>query len=171
MPHTAIVGMSGCGKTYLARQMAAQATATGRPVIVLDPKGTRWDGAQLVETDPHRFLSIAKASRGCLVVIDEAGVGLDRNDRDFDWFATMSREWGHNCVFLTQRAAQVHPNIRENCYKLALFKCSAAAARTWAEEFAQEELARATSLERFVFYWADRFDGCRKVTLQHNISA
>lgn len=164
MPHIAIVGMSGSGKTYLARQLVIAASRKRR-CLVLDPKGTRWQGASFVTTDPDKLLRVAKLNKDCLLVIDEGGAGLNRHNVAHDWFSTMSREWGHNCIFITQRAKQVNPNIRENCYKVALFKCSRKAAEDWAEEFANEELLKATSLEQYSFFWCDKFKGCIKTRL------
>lgn len=141
--------------------LRAQAAA-GRKCIVLDPKNTTWAGAALVETSADRMLRICKASRGLFVVLDEVGQALDRYAVAHHWFATMSREWGHTCVFIGQRGAQMHPNIRENVYQVALFKASEKQASVWAEEFANPELAQAHLLERYWFYWCDRFKGCVK---------
>ena len=65
---------------------------------------------------------------------------------------TEGRHYGHRSFALAQRAAQVHPDIREMCARLYLFACHPKSAETWADECADEELLKAKDIAYFWYY-------------------
>jgi len=66
---------------------------------------------------------------------------------ELEELATNSRKRGHNCHFISQRAAQVHPNIRTQCVNVFLFKQGYKDAASICEEFATDEFLKAPYLE------------------------
>jgi hypothetical protein len=95
-----------------------------------------------------------------------ADADVSKWDTRFHLCFTQGRHEGHRCFYMSQRAAQVHPNIRENCESLCLFAVSMKAARLWAEEFNDETLLGAVNLPPRAFYFKpSRFQPARLLTL------
>lgn len=168
--HSLIVGISGAGKTHLAKYFAKQALAAGRGVLLYDPLGNpfpcTWRTA-----NPDRFLDMVKASKDCLVVVDEAPTictNLGEHQK-FEWLATQSRHntvvtdpatkhlFGHRCLFLAQKVTRIAPVYRENCTRLFAFNIKQASARILAEDFG-DELLRAPTLPRYHFMFATNWN-------------
>lgn len=129
MPHTLVVGVSGCGKSRLMREAILPAWwARGVAALVLDPIAQAWGaGAPWVRqwTDPLAFLAVAQRSRRAVLVLDECGqhVGLDHQlARRLGWCATVSRNNGLKAYFLGQRAFQIPPNMRNQCEEVYAFR-------------------------------------------------
>ncbi len=75
-----------------------------------------------------------------------ADADVDKWDARFHLCFTQGRHEGHRCFYISQRAGQVHPNIRENCESLCLFAVGMKAAKLWAEEFNDPALLGAVQL-------------------------
>lgn len=54
--------------------------------------------------------------------MDECGHWVEEGHESIlKWLATNARHYGHNCHFITQRATQVSPTIRDQCRNVFLF--------------------------------------------------
>ncbi len=89
---------------------------------MLDPyRSSKWN-ATYITTDPHAFCQVVKRSRSCALFVDECGQWVENGfEAQLKWLATNSRHYGHNCHFITQRAAQVSPTIRDQCRNTFVF--------------------------------------------------
>ena len=82
-----------------------------------------------------------------------ADADVDKYDEGFHRCFTQGRHEGHRCIYISQRAGQVHPNIRENCESLCLFSVGMKAAKLWAEEFNDVALLGAVQLQPHCFFF------------------
>lgn len=77
--------------------------------------------------------------------------GVDKYDERIRKLFREKRHDGFRFFYLTQRAATVHPDIRENCTCLYLFTCGGAGAKLWADEFVDDEILKAAKLPAHYF--------------------
>jgi hypothetical protein len=122
--HWSVTGMSGAGKSRFMREYRIPAhRRAGTRVAVLDPLGQSWP-ADYVTTDPDQFLSVARASRSIVLVIDEyAHFTTDyRTMRALEWCFTMARNHGHLSYALAQRLMMIPPNVRNQCANAVVFR-------------------------------------------------
>lgn len=126
-------------------------------MVVLDPLiDARWD-ADYLTTDEREFLNVAKASRSCMLFVDESGHMVGQYNDSMFWLATMARHWGHSSHFCTQRAQQLSPTVRTQCSRLLLFNCAATDAKLLADEWNRPELREAHSLAKGEYFSVGRF--------------
>lgn len=153
MPHGAIIGMTTSGKTTLGKEMARGFRSRGIATLVLHKPREPWpDNSVSWQTcDPETFLAKFWASRGCAVFMELADGAVSKWDERFQKCFTEGRHEGHRCFYLSQRAATVHPAIRENCESLYLFTVTRAAAKLWADEFCDDALLAAPTLPQYHF--------------------
>ena len=154
MSHATIAGMTQSGKTFAGICLARGFRAAGVGTLVLHKRLERWpdDAASWQTPDIERFLQMFERARGCAVFMElsDATGGMKYDYRIHECF-TAGRHFGHRCHYMTQRAATVHPAIRENCTALYLFNSATKGAETWAEEFNDKALLAADKLPPFVF--------------------
>lgn len=165
--HTAIFGVTGSGKSYLAQQFAAAIRRRRRPVVVFNPlRDGSWSGCCDMETDDAaRFLRLASANRGCALFVEECGL-IDRKLSDaFRRLLTTGRHAGHRLYILGQRAEQVPPIVRDSCAYLYLFRSSLAGAKFWAGGF-DAALLDAPRLPPRQFFFCAPCEPCRLLTLR-----
>ena len=142
MPHTLIVGRTLSGKTTLATQLINNETyRAGRPAIILDPNlDNRWpkDESCFVTHDKDVFLRVVKDPQNysAVVVVDESGEKIGRYGGEMSWLATRGRHYGHQCLFITQRATQLDKNVRTQCANLFIFRQAASDAKVLDAEWA-----------------------------------
>lgn len=153
--HRAIIGMTGSGKTHSAKGTARDVKASGRGVLVLHKPREPWPAecASWQTSDPAEFLRVYWASRSCDCFMELADADVSKWDEGFHKCFSQGRHEGHRNYYLSQRAAMVHPNIRENCSSLCLFAVPIKGARLWAEEFNDPTLLRAVTLPPFFFFF------------------
>jgi hypothetical protein len=161
MPHVAIIGVTTSGKTHLARSLAQSMRKGGVPTLVLHRPREPWNSNEATwqTSDAELFLSKFWSVKSHACFMELADGAVDKYDLRFHKCFTEGRHEGHRCFYLTQRAATVHPAIRENCASLYLFACgSRAGAKLWSDEFNDDALLKATSLPQWVYYHkANRF--------------
>lgn len=170
MPHRAIVGQTGSGKTFAAQQIARDAVSAGRGVLVLHKPREQWPlpRSPLVwqTSDPDAFERMYWKAKSCLCFMELADADVEKHDARFWKMFTQGRHEGHRNFYLSQRAAQVHPNIRENCESLMLFSVPMKGAKLWADEFNDAELLNAVKLPPRWFYFKEsRFKPAALMTL------
>lgn len=164
MPHRAIIGQTGSGKTHAAKSIARAMLAGGIKTLVLHKPREPWpaDCVTWQTYDPEKFLRMFWASKSCGCFMELADADVSKFDERFHLCFTQGRHEGHRCFYLSQRAAQVHPNIRENCESLCLFSVGMKAAKLWAEEFNDPALLGAVKLPPHVYYFKpSRFEAAR----------
>jgi len=160
MPHSAIIGTTTSGKTFLAQKLAEGFIAHGVKTLVLHKPRESWPKKSVFwQTDnPEEFLARFWKEQRCACFMELADSFVDKFDERFHLCFTQGRHEGHRCFYLSQRAASVHPAIRDNCVSLYLFTVTAKAAALWSEEFCDESLMRAVRLPQYHFlHKRDRF--------------
>lgn len=141
--HALILGITQSGKTTLAFKIAAMYKAKGTPVLVLDPDLRKAWNADYITDDPDKFLQAAKMNKSCAIFVDESGQMIGRYAPQMEWLATQSRKWGHKAHFITQRASQISPTLRNQCTNIFLFKQSPTDSKILACDFVCDELKSA----------------------------
>lgn len=155
MPHRAIIGQTMSGKTHCAKESAAAYRAHGTGVLALHKPREPWPSecVSWQTDDPDRFLRMFWASRRCACFMELADADVGKWDERFHLCFSQGRHEGHRCAYISQRAGQVHPNIRENCESLCLFSVGMKAAKLWAEEFNDAVLLGAVQLQPHSFFF------------------
>jgi GTPase SAR1 family protein len=136
MAHRLIVGMTGSGKTTLAKQYCEEYKSRGGSVLVFDPIGDTWP-SEYVYNDFDEFCDVAKKSRNCLLIVDESAEAIGRNAGDYMWLGTRSRHLGHTVVFITQRPQGVDRMVRDQCEDISCFMLSKYDAEQLVREYPQ----------------------------------
>jgi hypothetical protein len=148
------------GKTTLARKLATQAHNNGRGVFILDPMlDPAWkeNGADFVTKDPLQFLALAKKNKNCTLFIDEAGEYCGQYAKETWWLATQARHWGHQSIFISQRANMVARNIRDNCKHIYAFRVSYDDAKLLANDFTFDQFLECAELPQGTCIYASRY--------------
>jgi ABC-type glutathione transport system ATPase component len=151
MPHAICVGVSGCGKTTLMKQLAKKLPR----VAVCEYGGekkvgkTDWGKTEFHTLDIEKMLWFAQHNISCNIFIDDAGDNMQRS-KDFDFFTTCGRRWGHTVFLITQRATQLSPNIRSNCETIYCFRQSQYDVDKLLEDF-PPDFSKAVELKKFEF--------------------
>lgn len=152
--------MTESGKTTLARKLANKYQKRGIPVLVLDPYLSSAWNADFITDNPDEFLEVVKDSISCAVFVDECGHYSDDGFSDvLRWLATNSRHYGHNSHFISQRAKQLKPTIRDQCSNIFLFKQSFDDAKELTRNFATDDLLEAPKLTKGEYLGKVGIDG------------
>lgn len=159
------MGTTGCGKSTLAKRLAIQFKKQGKAVLVLDPIGDSDWQADFITDDKNEFLKVAKASKNCILIVDESAGVVGRYDVEMEWLGTKARHWGHSTFFIAQRTQQINPTVRNQCSNLYLFQVSGNDSDILAEEFNQDILKEAKSLPKLSFIKTGRFQEPKKFSL------
>lgn len=165
--HAFIGGMTSCGKTHLAKDLARQFRHRGVGVIALHKADEPWPGVCVnwQTSDVERFMAKYRQCQRVVAFMEMADAEVEKYDDRFHKCATRDRHLGNRCFFIAQRPAAVHPAIRENCEGLYLFTCGAAA-KVWAAEFCDPEIIQASRLPKYNFvYKANRYAPARLMKL------
>jgi hypothetical protein len=161
--HVLIPGITGMGKTRLAKALIESYT---RECLVLDPIGDpHWPKRARVFRDIREFSRTVRASRCCMVFIDEAPQAIRRYDDEHIWLATQARHLGHLCHFLTVRPQAMNANIRHMCSHVLAFKMSFTDAKLLSDERACRELLLASELAPLEYIYAAPNGDCTRWTI------
>jgi hypothetical protein len=125
------VGLSGTGKSFLAKSLARHAEKAGRPVVIFDPmfrSGSQrnargWSGLVIGRDQFERFYGILTASRGLMFIVDEIGVCNEMGfRRQLDELFVTARNDGHVGVMIAQRyRSQMSVTARTQCRDVRVF--------------------------------------------------
>jgi hypothetical protein len=102
-------------------------------------------------------------SRSCAIFVDESGRMIGKFNNVMDDLATMGRQWGHKCYFITQRVKQISTTIRTQCSEIVIFKQSLADTKDLADEFVEPIINDAHKLEKGEFIYVR--DGAKPLKL------
>jgi len=165
MGHSLLLGMTESGKTSLAKQLIAEFQKKEIKCITLDPLGDPSFGADFITCNPEEFSRIWKNSRGCAVFIDEAGT-VGKFSEHIREAATKGRHWGHQFFFLSQKATQIEPLVRDQCSNLFLFRSGLQSRKTLAEEFDAPQLLEPVEMLEFHHCTRSGYIGKKKITFK-----
>jgi len=156
--HVGICGVSGTGKTSLAKELSREYKTQGWGVLVYDPTADDWGNVDLVTSDKKLFAEAYFSSKNCRVFIDEC-TELDRNkDKAFLYMATRGRHYGHLNYFIAQRWKMIPRNMRSQCSRVFTFKQSDEDAKELAQDIGNIELKNANGLGRGEYIFATSFE-------------
>jgi hypothetical protein len=160
--HVLILGTSESGKTTLAKMLARQYKRAGMGVLVLDPlMDPQWQ-ADFMTSDEEQFLKRFWASRNCFAFMDEGGDSVGRFNTAMQKTATRGRHWGHSCHYITQRATQLAPIVRDQCRHLFAFALSRKDGETLAADFLCDDLLNVHALGQGDYIHVERFGGVQR---------
>lgn len=154
--HIAIGGMTGAGKSYLAKRIVTESRARGRHSIVLTPKHyevQEWieAGATRVFLDGGEFLAFARRCENVSLVIDECKHYSRESPEALEWCAKIALGNGILSYFLFQYPRDIPPDVRGQCGTAYLFRCSKYDAEIWEREFGESAATEATGLPAYEF--------------------
>jgi hypothetical protein len=154
MAHVLILGMTLSGKTYKAKALSRDYKKAGVGVLVLDPlQDPGWE-ADYITDDPEKFLAVFWKSRSCMAFMDESGESVGRYDLAMQKTATRGRHWGHTCHYVSQRATQLAPLVRDQCTRLFLFCSSTKDGEVLSREWNRPELEECSQLKQGEYFYA-----------------
>jgi hypothetical protein len=157
MAHVGIFGATLCGKTTLAKALAARYAVQGRRSICLLAFPDAWGPHCWTTQDPDAFRRKVQTNTGCAVFIEEAASTINR-DRSFMGYFTAIRHGGHRLHVLGHSGTDLLPGMRRQLTTLFLFQQGVKAAAAWAEEFPNPLLVQAAELDpdRYEFIHAGK---------------
>lgn len=166
--HVGIFGPTRSGKTTLAQALAAEYQKNGRAVLVCDPLGIRWPCSAWQTTNASALVSKARASRNCMIFVEEASLSIAR-DRSLSWLfvaAGNPAAGGHVTHIVGQDGGSLLPAMRQQLSTVYLFRCHPDLAEIWARQFAQPEVSEiAPTLEKYEFLRVRSFETPRRCRL------
>ncbi len=165
--HSLVVGPTRCGKSSLVKALAQDSLDRGVGVLVLDPNNDDWP-CSFQTTDTEAFIALAKKSRHCLLIVDEAGeaIGRGKGSDGSIWITSRSRHWGHCAILIAQRAQMVELNVRSQCANAYVFRQSTGDARLLSDQFADESLLSAPTLAKYEFLYCRSCEGTQRMKLK-----
>ena len=165
--HTLILGMTESGKTTTAKVLIKKFKNQGVKSLVLDPLKDPGFNADYQTDNPDEFLRVVFSSRSCHVYVDESGDAIGHYNPTMQKLATKGRHYGHSCFFITQKATQIPPIIRDQCSQVFLFGSGLQSCKAIAEEFNSKEFLRCTELRQGEFIHKTRFGKASKGNIFH----
>lgn len=147
-----VLGRSDYGKSFLVKIFLRDAKERGVPTGVLDILAEDdWD-VDFQTDDPEHFLAVFWDSEGAVWAVDEGGEVAGRASESMKWTATRGKHNGHSVYYLAHRLNVLDTTLRAQCTSIFLFASSGKDARDLADEFGDDRLAQASSLDIGEFY-------------------
>lgn len=170
MTHILVVGQTLSGKSVLAKRLANWHLSKGIGVIVQDPMGDPgWNesGSDLFKsfTDPDEFLDFVQdpdSCLQCLIIVDEAGLSLDKRADRFNWLTCQSRHHGHRAMIIGNRAEMIPKSIRTQCSTLYAFNINPSDAKNYAADFNNPAINEAPNLPQGHYIKVERFQPVKR---------
>lgn len=155
--HLGIFGMTESGKSTTAKVLIEVFKKKGVSSLLLDPLEDPSFNADFKTSDPDLFMKVVFSSEKCLVIVDESGDAIGHYNPVMQKLATKGRHWGHTCIFLTQKATQIPPIIRDQMGAVFLFGSGSQSCKAIAEEFNSKEFLTGSELKKGEFIYKTRF--------------
>ncbi len=148
--HTLILGMSGTGKSALAKQLGTRLRQKGKLILAYNPTKetgyTRKDsfGCIAADYETHNAQEFEAKVREVVssnqhpnvyLIVDEAHEFFTRADCNSEWIATRGRHYGINVIGITQRAAKINVTFRGQCSNVYIFRCNLTDTKFVLDEF------------------------------------
>lgn len=173
-----IFGPKKSGKTTLADHLAQEYwQKENRRCLVNDPNGTdSWsaccwqpefqkNGKRIPDdVREKQFWDVAWSTQNCLLICDDAGKTIDRNDELTDVFTRINHN-GHKLLVVGHSGVNLNPTMREQMDVLYLFRTTPSASKKWYEVFGADELKTAHKLGRYEFFYVRQYEPTEKLKL------
>lgn len=173
-----IFGPKKSGKTTLANKLAEEYwNQEGRRTLVLDPNQTDAWGPSCWQPDETfhgkettaeereaQFWHTVWSTTNCLVICDDAGKTIDRDDSLTDVFTRINHN-GHKLLVIGHSGTNLNPTMRQQMDVIYLFRTTPSAAKAWYEVFGYEEIKSSYTLDRYEFFYVRQYEGVQKLKL------
>jgi len=166
MSHSLILGMTGSGKSSLAKKLAISFEAKDMRVAVLDPLGYDWP-VTFHTDDPDGYMQYVRSHTRMVLFVDESGEVLKQHDKEKQWLATQSRHFGHSVFFIGQRNIQIPRTMRDQCETFYIFTLNIKDARNLADETNKPEIVGVADLPKMTFARVNRFEPVTYHTIKY----
>ena len=151
-----ILGQGRCGKTTLARQLAAGFRAGGVGVIALTRPREHWPEASWQTSEPERFIEMFWRCRRVVAFMELPDAGVEKFSKDFEKTFTDGRHDGNRMFALGQRHTQISPLIRDQWDAFWLFSCGFETAKVLVREFGDLSINEAATYPRYRYLFKRR---------------
>jgi hypothetical protein len=151
-----IMGQGRCGKTTLARRLAAGFRRGGVAVLALTRPREDWPEASWHTSDPERFITMFQRARRCVAFMEISDAGVGKFAKPFENAFTAGRHDGNRMFALCQRHTQVSPLIRDQWDAFWLFSCGKKTAEILADEFGDDAIIEAATYPRYRYLFKRR---------------
>lgn len=161
--HTAVTGLTGCGKSTLVMKLFRGFRRQGFPTMVLtavEEDLPRWQQvADFVTMDEEAFDRVfwSPASRGFMAAIDEGSEFVGRYDKVFTKCFTRGRRRA-SLFAIAQRTTDLNRSARSQCQQVIAFGQDAGDAKALISDTGKRELIQVADLERYEYLVARRFE-------------
>ena len=146
-----IFGPKLSGKTTLAVQLSrVYWRQQSLRSLVLDPHKEAWGAQAWVTAEESEFWPVVWRAKSCLIVVEEAAATI-RRERDLIPVFTRLRHCQHRLLVVGHSGMDLLPTMRQQIDTLYLFRQPGSAAKVWAENFADDGLLAAATLEQYEF--------------------
>jgi len=167
--HILIIGQSCSGKTSLAKKMAQEFFKQGYKIAILEPIIVDWGISEknisLHTSDPEKMLWFVKHNKNHKIFIDESEEMLKR-DKRFNFFATRSRQYGHQVCFIGPEFTMILPAVRNQCTCVAAFKQCLDASIMLSRKYSDDGFMQCATLEKGTcVYKKTSFSQAKKVKI------
>jgi nucleoside-triphosphatase THEP1 len=151
MQNCGIFGTTLSGKTTLAKRISLEFFNRYQiKSLVLDPFAENWGNHALVLSDEEKFWEMVWKAQGYLIIVDEAGLTINR-DKDLKSVFTRLRHNHNKLLVVGHSSSDLLPVMRQSLDTLYLFRHSKKSAAVWAEVFTEERLLAAEDLQQYEF--------------------
>lgn len=158
--HTLIIGVTGCGKSTLAKLLCKGYYQSGFKTLVCDPNRSReWKCTYLVNS-MEELNGLAEKNRDMFIFVDEAARYVDKYEDDCWWLTTEARKWGHSTCLIAQDTVMLPRVVREQCTRVYAFKTTPIDAKKIAGRYGS--YIETDKLGKFEFLVLDDFIPIRK---------
>lgn len=171
--HGLIVGATGAGKTCWAKLFARTWLLRGGRVLLLQDNDIPDNDfpCSVRFYNPASFYShsLQDKNRGALLIVEEAGATMGRDNGDMLKTATQARHRGQSSLFLTQFPVQVLPGLRKQCEFLVCFGIDQATCKNLSIEFMLPAMGGAHLLKRYEYLQGARFGSVKKGNISEDM--